>query len=178
MEKTLKKPVITREQAEAIEHFKKEHQEKLGDMSLREFYDALRFGYEVEPDYKVGDWIYQEATKTIAKITGFNSEGDRFNIDHKKIVSVHISTIRHATPKEIAIEKERIFFENHGRKPWELKFDDILRSSFGIDKVWHVHDDGRIELSGSSEKFTISAIKEMYRVACFAHERLDVKTNE
>src|SRR5699024_11265270 len=38
------------------------------------------------------------------------------------------SQIRYATESEIAAEKERRFWNRHGREVWELKQDDLLIS--------------------------------------------------
>lgn len=185
----MEKVKVTQEQAGAVEWFKKEHQEKLGDMSLRSFYDALRYGYEVEPEYKVGEYIVyeNEVVKNTMKIIDIEA-GDILvepiyeGFENYNRVSVTSPSIRYATPSEIAKEKERRFFARNGRKPWELLEDDILEylgdllivDSFDSEDVCFRRSKGSID-----DYFeNLDYVKEHFKVVCFAESRLDVKTNE
>lgn len=127
----MEKVVITQEQANAIEWVMKfsdksstveEHIEyrleesgwklddlkPLNELSTDYLIRALYIGYEVEPEFKVGDWVVCEvpegASSNIYKVTdnaGYSVNLDNMYGNFKK------NKIRHATESEIAEEKER-----------------------------------------------------------------------
>ncbi len=191
----MEKVILTKKQADAVEYFKKEHQENLGDMSLRSFYDALRCGYEVEPEFEIGQWIVLTSPFTSAKITArildIDVGGDnRIRLDRDDHCWWDKEDIRPATPSEIAEEKERRFFAGHGRGVLEFKTNDIVsydcnswggiyivssdnysKDAFGnrLVKVFN-----KYMHSGKTLSFRADELK----VICFAEERLDVKTIE
>src|SRR5690606_2191821 len=123
----MEKVKLTREQAEAIEYLKK----LLSDTSERKqnlqlikekldhdyhwespnfkaaneipddiFIAALHYGYEVEPEFKVGDWVVNTSSGYI-KLIENEREANFLNNDYIKY-----HELRHATPEEIAEEKE------------------------------------------------------------------------
>ncbi|MBN6206253.1 hypothetical protein JYK21_07300 [Ralstonia pickettii] len=181
----MEKVILTKEQADAVEYFKKEHQDNLGDMSLRGFYDALRYGYEVEPKFKVRDWItydedkYGSGDKEVVWIEEikysnyWNEECAYWNAGDS---SLPLSKIRHATPSEIAKEKERRFFARHGRGPWELKVNDVLsfkesNITYNVEQIDYLIT---ISKGESSVNYRLDQVKKLFKVACFAENRLDV----
>lgn len=185
---------VTREQAEAIEEikdidyainihsFNKRPDSPLADMKTSELARALFVGYEVEPEFKENDWVYVEVPKEelpnvyqIMRVDNYSVNLDRLYGNHKK------NEIRHATPQEIAAEKERRFWKKHGRDVWELKNGDLLTSD-DDDYVEVFEGFGRrmpkMIFFKDGTKYEFSYIKEHYRIACFAENRLDVKTND
>src|SRR5690625_2663863 len=129
MEKRMGKVRLTQEQADAIEGIK-EYQRKLlnsgehrimeefkdlRSLTTDEFMDALYVGYEVEPEYSVGDWIvvdYGEHGTEVGIIKGWIDKPHSFFID-KCHFGANVNEARHATPEEIAEEKERRWFAKH-----------------------------------------------------------------
>ena len=152
----------------------------LNGLTKDEIARALYVGYEVVPEFKVGDWVYVEAPKeelpNVYKI--MNTERYIVNLDrlygkHKK------SDIRHATPKEIAEEKERRWWVKHGRDVWELKEGDVLKENGGTSHPVVVTrenktDDGHDRTPSFNFIFTeMDCIKKNFRVVCFAEDRKD-----
>ena len=196
----MKKVKVTKEQAKGLNQITtpqsavKEHVgnwqlgNDLNALSLDELIRALYIGYEVEPEFKVGDWVVTKVTNHIGKITGFSSITKYYDIE-----GIQTDVIRHATPSEIAEEKERRFFAGHGRELWELKYKDILRLKSGLlfgDKARKPEkfvEIGELNKSYAGEVldvlirgngwWPIDKVKKYYKVAVFAKDRLDVKTN-
>jgi len=115
-----KKVKLSQAQADAVEYFErvfvKNKATSMSDETLRK---ALNDGYEVEPEFEVGDWVYREKCKTVSKITIIDYA---FNVNGAIFVDafdgwLFKDEIRHATPDEIAGEK--------GRRS-EVKLSEIL----------------------------------------------------
>ena len=193
----MSKVVLTKEQAEAIETLKKEksfreiiklnlHANTWGGtyvekpkriivkMNFDDLIKALYIGYEVKPEFKVGDWVYHQSDGIVSQITRVNFNklvSDAINTDgHKGWISCE--DIRHATSEEIKQEKERRWWEKHGREVWELKEGDILVETalnFPVeihkvdDYVWFSKFDNRPK----------NVVKETHKVVCFVEQRLD-----
>lgn len=89
--------------------------------------NALVNGYEVEPAYKVGDWI--------VRLDGTTFMNEKAVVQVDKVSDIHLFyardigidkiRIRHATPEEIKAEKERRFWAKIGRKVGEFRIGDI-----------------------------------------------------
>lgn len=198
----MSKVVLTKEQAEAIEKIKKDvkggitygnieaqlHKrwtlptfKSLNTLNIKEFLDALYIGYEVEPEFKVGDWVVTESGY-IGEIEFINKVEGWANVGYSKDTKIrgvclaktfNLTAIeRHATDEEIATEKERRWWEKNGREVWELKEGDILISK-KTDKVYEVGrvSDNVIKLNVSY--YHINDVKQDFKVACFAEQRLD-----
>src|SRR5690606_17331433 len=190
----MEKVKVTREQAEAIEFAKKNHPNidivkayvnyrdwrlcgELDSLKLLEFDDlikALYNGYEVEPEFKVGDWVvidYKEHGTKVGKIKGYIKK-DAFYIDNNHAAGSIMNT-RHATPEEIVAEKERRWWAKHGRDVWELREGDIL-----FDALYSVFQEV-LRINGTEitwfdgDKASMDYVKERCKVVCFAENRLD-----
>src|SRR5699024_10096032 len=127
---------ITREQAKVIEskmafrhmsikyhvmnNWDTDYERCLNNLTLDELIRAFYIGYEVEPIFEVGDWVKDTSTNAVIKI---NDRQHRNNL-----IDPRHTTIRHATPEEIAEEKQRRWWAKHGRKVWELREGDLLIS--------------------------------------------------
>jgi len=147
----MSKVVLTKEQAEAIETLKKEksfreiiwlnlnantwggtYVEKpkriIVKMDFDDLIKALYIGYEVKPEFKVGDWVYHQSDGIVSQITRVNFNKlvpDAINTDgHKGWISCE--DIRHATSEEIKQEKERRWWEKHGREVKEYRKGDLF----------------------------------------------------
>lgn len=202
------KPVLTKEQAEAIEHALQEVDEYKGNpdkllrhASMKNVYfrnelhpldsidtvnlaKALYIGYEVKPEFKVGDWVtYKDGSNfngyyksKVEQITSVRARDAFYNND---CCVTGIDKIRHATPEEIKQEKERRFFARNGRDPWELQDHDLLIANDGGYPVVvnQVFPNGYVLFGGGAKFVDLEDVKENYQVACFSRDRLDVKTN-
>src|SRR5690625_4019673 len=139
----------------------------LNGMEASHLARALYIGYEVEPKFKVRDWVY-------------NKNADVFlQIDDKDMATRYSefpSIYRHATPEEIAKEKQRIWWAKHDRGVWELREGDALKADDGdyLVEVCEVFDSCNVRLTGGVVHVKISELKEGYRVICFAEDRKDL----
>lgn len=190
----MSKVVLTKEQAEAIETLKKEksfreiiwlnlnantwggtYVEKpkriIVKMNFDDLIKALYIGYEVEPEFKAGDWVVNTSSGYI-KLIENEREANFLNNDYIKY-----HELRHATAEEIATEKERRWWEKNGREVWELKEGDILISK-KTDKVYEVGlvSDNVTQLNVSF--YHINDVKQDFKVACFAEQRLDKEVSQ
>lgn len=187
---------LTQEQANAIERFKSEPKadlvkqhvmwkwksagKSLNDLTIDELIRALYIGYEVEPKFKVGDWVYyqgQYEAERVGKITHIGNDYIRYDIGY----SNNKKYFRHATSEEIAKEKERRWWKSHDRNVWELKKGDLIidklnAHSCAVKIVEHVDENGFNLLVDGLSHFPISleSIKENYKILCFAEDRKDV----
>lgn len=144
---------LTSVQVDAIEHLKKgkfsdesiidahvrnpngwtlDENVALNRMPLIKLVDALRIGYEVEPQFKVGDWVVRTT----------NQEDDRLPFRTGRLFKIQNAlngryldkeefrhdpeALRHATLEEIKAEKERRLWKSIGREVGELKERDIV----------------------------------------------------
>ena len=177
---------LTRKQADAIEYFKNklgderiimlhaemlldsEHeqidqQENLDGISLLTLVDALRIGYEVEPQYKVGDWIVFENAVNVSLVCAIENVGNS-SVDTDYVgsngckQSFNKNRIRHATPEEIKSEKESRLWAKIGREVGEFKeqdtgfdYDGILVP--GITALTQVYSKGELQGFFPAESF-------------------------
>lgn len=193
----MEKVKLMKEQAEAIEHALQEVDEYKGnpDRLLRHasmnnvnfrnelhpldtidivtLAKALYIGYEVETEFKVGEWVaidYKEHGTKVGKIKGYIKK-DAFYIDNNHATG-NIMNTRHATPEEIAAEKERRWWAKHGRDVWELRPGDLLVSDIGVFKeVQEINNDS---VTFVHENYVaMDNLKLYYKLVCFAENRLD-----
>lgn len=195
------KVVLTKEQAEAIEkaitEFGKDRVidgvlgtwrgelSSLNDLKPSEFARIMYgAGYEVEPEFKIGDWVAFHNRKDEIVIRQIKRIDNLYEVGLWACWeegSMPIKEIRHATLEEIAEEKERQFFAEHGRKKWELKRGDILIDEGGHTRIVRGTTDAHGYLDENKVHFMdgdweiFEDVKKIYKVACFAENRLDVK---
>ena len=204
----MEKVKLTREQAEAIEWLRKVHHDseivarnavlrergekedsrhrKLFKIGLHELIKALYIGYEVKETFEVGDWVkvnWRDKKPSIHKVRRVNNtfaiiDGEQANTEPP------IRIIEHATPEEIAEEKQRRWWARHGREVWELKGLDILINEktgkmYEVDilkdetiRLWKIGVDGAFASDYKSAK----EISKNVEVFCFAEDRKDVKS--
>ncbi len=205
----MSKPIITQEQADAIEQLRRhwsddeiiarsvkgrvfgqpyndcyKHLEK---NSLFNLTRALERGYEVEPEFKVNQWVTHESG-TVSKITSIDDRGI-ITTDH--ILNrrdqygkyVYMNTVamyfRHATPEEIAKEKERRFWAKYDRDVWELFEGDILKRLTDNEFVYVVEVGDGITVINiindyTFEEYTKNELREEFSVFYLSEDRKDV----
>jgi|SRR5699024_336258 len=199
----MEKVKLTQEQAEAIEERLKFSHKKheivrctatkgwvgdtpMKDIPLDKIIRALYIGYEVEPEFAVGDWVISKKDKIgiPGQITEF--EYDKYWEDNfadygiNSMYRARLSNLRHATPEEIAKEKRRAWWAKHGREVWELKRGDV------IEKLCTPIDFEAWEITGTDEHYIYAKgynkinpkttqMGANYKVVCFAEDRKDIK---
>src|SRR5690625_814820 len=151
----------------------------LNGLTKDEIARALYVGYEVEPEIKVGDWVFidfGEAGTEIGFIKGRINEPHSFYID-KCHFGANVNEARHATPEEIAKEKERRWWNKHGRDVWELKKGDVIGINIKTITINEVREDGYIAYFdglGSDRIYSVDSLKSGgYKIICFAEDRKD-----
>lgn len=165
--------------------------EALNDLEISKLAKALYIGYEVQPEFKVGDWVVVrfEGEDWVTDLTRQNEFGGFYTdsrLPGEKQKFYRVSILRHATPEEIAQEKQRRWWAKHNRDVWELKEKDELysmTSSCRYDVV-HVFKDGSVNLEIVSpnvfnQKGVNTVTKrdlntDYFSIVCLAEDRKDV----
>lgn len=160
--------------------------EPLNDLDQSDMARALLIGYEVEPEYKVGEYIVyeNEHLKNTMKIVSLNNERIAVEPIYEGFkgcdtISVNSPLIRHATPEEIKAEKERGWWAKQGRDVWELKQGDVLMAT--RREIYEVTADPKSHefncYTGNDEyDFDIEECKnDNWEVICFHENRKDVR---
>lgn len=198
----MSKVILTREQANAIELLKDLSEGRFGDiidahaksrnwrsaaslanvLGVGDLASAMYIGYEIDPEFNVGDWVYVEVPKeklpNVYQIMNAGKHSvnlDRLYGNHKK------NDIRHATPEEIAKEKERIWWNKHDRTVWEVKRHDVLKDGAGnLFEVngFHGRDEKQKVIFNPGHFDFMTNIKNSYKVVCFTGHRKDVGYGE
>lgn len=145
--------------------------ENLYKLTPEQFALLLCDWYEVEPEFKEGDWIHNNVTGRVAKMDDRGYDEEVAWVDDDKVN--FFTEFRHATPEEIAEEKERRFFNEHGRKPWELKVGDVLVKKMDNFPLV-VTEVNAEEITLNLLTCTRSEVKKRCKVLCFVDDRLDV----
>lgn len=150
------------------------------DLHTDKLIRALYIGYEVESEFKVGDWVYVETPKSelpnvykIMLVNKYHAQLDRLYGNHDK------SKLRHATPEEIEKEKQRRWWKSHNREVRELRKGDIIVGEYdGYHTVWEITDEGYVIYSHENRNTQRIKRKEIafFKVVCFAEDRKDIKT--
>lgn len=177
---------VTQEQAETIENLKRNgftdesiieshakcpngwmlsENTTLNRMSLLKLVDALRIGYEVEPQFKVGDWIVKlngecfMRGEKVMKVTEVKDNCIYFGVGRY----LTCRYIRLATPEEIKTEKERRLWKSIGREIGEFRIGDMIEMErqLGfkiyldrqIEVAKHSHQDGKVTGFFPAESF-------------------------
>ena len=89
-----------------------------------------------EPEFKVGDYVTDTSDDDpfickIEKIVGNDVSGKWYCVSKKyfdRLVRLPISDSRLSTPEEIAEYESALTFHKHGRKPFEVKQGDLIRT--------------------------------------------------
>lgn len=162
-----------------VNQFKREADSRFVDkleilykLTYDEFFKSIYIGYEVESEFEVGDWVVN-ALGNIGHIKRIERRRLNKHIYHGlwfrerdvvKMDCVRSTFQRHATPEEIAEEKQRRWWAKNGRDVWELKKGDVLLDLEYRQGVF-IHEDRKL----SPPK------QDYYRVLCFAEDRKDLE---
>jgi len=198
----MEKVKLTREQAEALEkavnrydkdltvvrhaerYLLEEDERKLTELTTVEIAKALYIGYEVEETFKVGDlvkcnWGSGEYEDKVYEIVNISSVKDReIEINWLDNPYPMKEWLRHATPEEIAEEKQRRWWASHGREVWELRKGDVIEklcSPYEFEAWEIVSTDGQYIYAKNFNKINpkTAQMDVNYKVICFAEDRKD-----
>jgi len=100
----------------------------LNNLSQADLARALLIGYDVEVEYKAGDWVavdWFDNGLGIYKVVGVESNGEVVIDNGDLNNNPGNKFIQHATPEEIKAEKERQLWDKLGRKVGEFKVGDV-----------------------------------------------------
>ena len=189
----MEKVKLTQEQAEAIERYKRElvdsideqyrfgvkrtpHEwaEPLVELGGKQVLEIIKHGYEVEEKFEIGDWVVHENRKLIGEVI-------RIYEDVLKITRLGDSHIwnkkytRHATPEEIAEEKQRRWWAKHGRGVFEFKTGDLINHAGMILEVEKPEDDLVCIKINESRGTLTERLYHQIKVICFAEDRKDLE---
>lgn len=180
----MEKVKITVEQAEAIERqkevIKNEHEKlksnhqcnlmkwqyTLLELSTKDYMEAFFGSYEVEPEYKIGDYLYNESSE-IVFVLGEPEEKLANTSRNKK-------HLRHATPEEIATEKQRRWWKKYDREVWELCIGDVLDRNGNLFQVIEEFPSGDFLLCDDTQLNMRDLPNSDYTLVCFAQYRKDI----
>jgi len=138
----------------------------INELDLLTLVDALRIGYEVEPEFKVGDWVIDEFSGSMTIIENAGYANDLNNCRNN---------IRKATKEEIAKEKQRRWWAKHGRYVGEYKENDVVTSRHTKEILYLKEvDNERYYLSDNSVYRDKEEMLNHYLIVCFAEDRKDV----
>lgn len=115
--------------------FEKHTNHSLHGLCVMDLARALLIGYEIESEFKAGDWVvftYQDGKVAVGKITKFHP-GDNdhayldipLNRDDGLFVNCRLCNLSHATPEEIKDEKERRLWAEIDRPVGKFVIGDI-----------------------------------------------------
>lgn len=193
----MSKVILTREQANAIELLKDLSEGRFGDiidahaksrnwrsaaspanvLGVGDLASAMYIGYEIDPEFNVGDWVYVEVPKeklpNVYQIMNAGKHSvnlDRLYGNHKKMTS----DTQHQ--KKSHKKKQRRWWSKHDRDVWQVKRHDILKDGAGNSiEVNGFHGRGKkqkvIFKPGHFDYMT--NIKDSYKIICFAEGRKD-----
>jgi|SRR5690625_1255733 len=123
------------------------------EFHIEELVRALYTGYEVEPEFKAGDWVHNNLNGCVFQIKEYQLE----------VINDDPRNIRHAT-------KQEAWWASHGRDVDQYKHNDVIKESYNqvIREVSHVEDNIVYMKCGGG--FGKDALK----IVCFAEDRKDL----
>ena len=183
----MEKVKLTQEQAEMIKkHREADNLEMLlrkhrmsgcltyiDELTTQQVVDAYFDGYKVDPDFEVGDWVVYDNGVRCGYKTNQIKDVDEQKAYFDEGRTMLLTRLRHATPEEIAEEKQRRWWARHGRDVYEFKSGDLIDHDHYVVEVMEVRSDMlRVEINT-----TVATITEEYydliKVICFAEDRKD-----
>ena len=183
----MEKVKLTQEQAEMIKkHREADNLEMLlrkhrmsgcltyiDELTTQQVVDAYFDGYKVDPDFEVGDWVVYDNGVRCGYKTNQIKDVDEQKAYFDEGRTMLLTRLRHATPEEVAKEKQRRWWAMHGRDVYEFKSGDLIDHDHYVVEVMEVRSDMlRVEINT-----TVATITEEYydliKVICFAEDRKD-----
>src|SRR5699024_3239963 len=159
----------------------------IDELTTQQVVDAYFGGYEIEETFEVGDWVVYD--NGVERGYGYKTNQIK-DVDEQKAYfdegrRMHLTSLRHATPEEIAEEKQRRWWSKHSREVWELKEGDCLiskhdRHSCRIKFVEAVDENSVLLVDGVQDEFyedkhALELMCDKYKVFCFVEDRKDLE---
>ncbi|PAV30336.1 hypothetical protein CIL05_07650 [Virgibacillus profundi] len=178
---------VTKKQAKILDYFKKNYERTMGDLTYGNFYLALCDGYEVEPEFEIGEFtkINNDELNLTRKILSIYQINKTKFADLESAEQIPISMLIKLSPEEIKQEREWRWWNKHDRKIGELRKGDTLISNTGC--LFFVRDSNGIAATVTNATTTQRSeatinIKTYFndgaKVHCFAEGRLDLNVDE
>ena len=149
----------------------------LNELKTHQMARALYIGYEVEETFEVGNWVVYD--NGVERGYGYKTNQIK-DVDEQKAYfdegrTMHITRLRHATPEEIAEEKQRRWWAKHGREVFEFKTGDLINHAGIIIEVEKPEDDlVRVKINESRGTLP-EKLYQGIEVICFAEDRKDLE---
>ena len=149
----------------------------IDELTIQQVVDAYFGGYEAEEMFRVGDWVVYD--NGVERGYGYKTNQIK-DVDEQKAYfdegrRMHLTSLRHATPEEIAEEKQRRWWAKHDREVWELKAGDIIQGTFGqMREVCRVNESGEYVMFPNYTAFSKKELAE-WKVICFIEDRKDLE---
>lgn len=151
------------------QHYNNVFETFASELSIKKIVHVFKYGYEIKEEYKVGDWVIHD-NKKIGKVKKINDDvitidvelGYARNNGELAYVNTLARYFRHATPEEIAEEKERRWWNSNGRDVGELKKGDVIRDTTNGIYTEMVKDT------------KVKTTPPFYKIVCFVEERKDL----
>lgn len=178
----MEKVKLTRDQRQTVKNFM--NNGNILKLTVNELHKVIDGEYEVESEFKVGDWAVYES------VNGYNKIREIIEIRHETYVYAYWSypdeltwvskrNIRHATPEEITKEKQRRWWAKHGREVWELSlYDSVITKEghpFTISYIYRDYSGGTVkyELSNGAY-YDKDDMEDKFKILYFAEDRKDI----
>src|SRR5699024_574998 len=186
----MEKVKLTQEQAWMIENhrgafeslMRKHHMKNcptyIDELTTQQVVDAYFDGYKVDPDFEVGDWVVYNNGVRCGYKTNQRKDVDEQKAYYDEGRTMFLTRLRHASPEEIAEEKQRRWWAKHGRGVFEFKTGDLIEFEKVILEVTEV---GGALLQGEMNAAAGTIAKEDYgqlKVIYFAEDRKDLESEE
>jgi len=162
-----------------VKFFANEVGESSGKFHIDELIRALYVGYEVEEEFKEGDWVFPtrlySAETSVYKVV--ETMHRSIKLDHGFSHFELMGDFRHATDEEIATEKQRRFWNGNDRETNEFRANDLFSTKDGT--IYEVAEFSKgspypvnfINSSGNKDSYKLTA---GLKVVCFAEDRKDI----
>lgn len=146
----------------------------MNDFSLDTLIRALYIGYEVEQEFKAGQYVAHKHGN-IGIITEVNESV--LKVEHYCGGVVYWTTdiVNHPTPEEISKYKQSRWWAKHGRKVWEIRDHDVLTHiSAGGTYVVFYNSVETVMFYGGEANRAMEDVKNNFSIKYFAEDRKDV----
>ena len=145
----------------------------LNELKIHQMARALYIGYEVEEMFEVGDWVVYDNGVRCGYKTNQIKDVDEQKAYFDEGRTMHLTRLRHATPEEVAKEKQRRWWARHGRDVYEFKSGDLIDHDHYVVEVMEVRSDMlRVEMNAAVGTIT-EEYYDLIKVICFAEDRKD-----
>lgn len=172
-----------------VKYFNLNCEKELFELTTAEVAKAIYIGYEIEPEFKVGD-IVKDGNDTLREVAEVKENGIYLYVNNEiKPLGWHgkksdmYKQLRHATDVEVESYKKRRFWHENGREVGEFKKNDILsvegaNYAYTISKVLVGKSNKKLyKIDEDSARYTKEMLLKGFVVTCFAHDRKDIKND-